>query len=145
MEILSNFAETLEELIFENKMDIKQFADKIEISLSEAYFYLSGTYTPRLSTVIKIADCFNCSVDYLLGIAPYQDGIIFKTTPPFSKRFKELLETKKLSRYRLRKETGIAECVIDSWYKGKVTPSTDNAIKLAKYFDCSVDSLLGRE
>ncbi len=145
MEILSNFAETLEELIFEHKTDIKQFSKDMKISLSEVYYYLERKGIPRFPKIIEIADYFNCSVDYILGLAPFQENANYKKTPPFHTSFQRLLKSKNIYRYRLCKECHFYETRVDSWYHGKSIPSTDNAIKLAKYFDCSVDSLLGRE
>ncbi len=145
MDILSNFGDNLAELIDENSLTVESFANSVGIAYSEVYRYLRKEYMPKLSNIIKIADCYNCSVDYLLGFIPYPENADFKATPPFNQRFKELLTDKNISRYRLSKETKISLNRLDDWYHGRFTPSLEKALELAKYFDCSVDYLLGRE
>ena len=68
MDILSNFAENLNDLLIENSLNIKTFSIKLNLNLSECYKYLRKEYLPRLANIIKIADYFECSIDYLLGL-----------------------------------------------------------------------------
>ncbi len=145
MDILSNFSENLSELIGERKITVEQFAKAVGIDLSEAYRYLRKEYLPKLSNIILIADCYQYSIDYLLGLIPFPENVTFRKTPPFAQSFQRILEEKGLSRYRLSKESGIAINRIDDWYHGKFSPSLDKAIELAKFFNCTVDYLLGRE
>ena len=145
MDIMSKFGENVCELLNEQKITIEEFAKTIGITLSEAYRYKRKEYLPHLTTIIKIADCYNYSVDYLLGFIPFPENANFKKTPPFSQTFATLLKNNNLTRYRLNKDTGISLNRLDDWYHGKSLPSIDNAIKLKKYFKCSLDFLLGRE
>ena len=145
MDILSNFGENISELLHEKNLSVTEFAQSVDIAFSEVYRYLRKEYIPKLSNMIKIADCYGYSLDYLIGLMPFPENAKFQKTPPFSVRFKELLKEKGLSRYRLSKETGILINRIDSWYNGEFIPSLDNALKLSKYFNCTLDYLLGRE
>jgi len=145
MDYLSNFAETISELLEDNKITVEQLAQNTGIDLSEIYRYLRKEYLPTLANIIKIADKYNYSIDYILGLTAVSGSLPFKQTPPFAQRFKQLLEERGFTRYRLSKESGIAINRLDDWYNGKFTPSLDKAISLAKFFDCSVDYLLGRE
>lgn len=45
----------------------KELAQKIGISKANIGFYELGRTQPSLETLIKLADFFGCSVDYLLG------------------------------------------------------------------------------
>lgn len=144
MDILSHFSENLKELIEENDLSVENFAATVGIAYSEIYRYLNKKYLPKLSNLIKIADRYNCSIDYLLGYLAYPPDKVYKTTPPFSKRFRELLEERSISRYRLGRETNISTNRLDDWYYGKFTPSLHKVQKLAKYYGCSLDYLLGR-
>ena len=45
----------------------KDMAEILNISKPTYNHYESGRYEPSLETMIKLADYFNCSVDYLLG------------------------------------------------------------------------------
>ena len=118
MDILSNFAENLNDLLIENSLNIKTFSIKL--------------------------DYFECSIDYLLGLEETND-LKFSHTPPFDKTFTKLLKDKNLTRYQLNKHTKIANSRINDWCNGRRLPSIDNLIILATYFDYSLDLLLGRQ
>ncbi len=60
----------------------------------------------------------------------------------FADNLKELIEEKQLSLRKLGKEIGVTSGQLSRWLNGKC-PTIDNAIKLAKYFDCSLDYLFG--
>lgn len=45
----------------------KKTAEQLEISLPTYNHYETGRYEPDIKTLIKLADFFGCSVDYLLG------------------------------------------------------------------------------
>lgn len=47
-----------------------QTAHKIGISLDSIRRYESGTYEPRATELLKMAELFGCSVDELLGKNP---------------------------------------------------------------------------
>ncbi len=145
MDIITSFSENLAELIDDCKLTVEQFAKTVDIAYSEVYRYLRKEYLPILSNVIKIADRYHCSVDYLLGFIPYPENTDFIITPPFNIRFKQLLEEFNITRYRLNKATDISLNRLDDWYNGKYTPSLEKALILKKYFKCSLDYLLGRE
>lgn len=49
-----------------------------------------------------------------------------------------------ITQYRLAKNLGISGGHLGDWKKGKSRPTIDNLIKIADYFDVSVDYLLGR-
>lgn len=145
MDILSNFSENVSELLNDKKITVEQFANEAGITLSEVYRYLRKEYVPKLSNIIKIADAYEYSIDYLLGLIPFPESARFRKTPPFSDRLKELLDKNNLSRYRLSMDTQISINRIDDWYHGKFTPSLEKSLVLAKYFKCTLDYLLGRE
>ncbi len=145
MEILSNFGENLKELIDEKQITVEEFARSVDIAYSEVYRYLRKEYLPHLTAIIKIADTYNCSVDYLLGFVAFDENSGFKKTPDFATRFKEILRERNLTRYRIHVDTGLSLNCLDSWYNGKFTPSVDNLLRLKNYLKCSLDYTLGRE
>ena len=57
----------------------------------------------------------------------------------------KILKEKKFSRHKLKKELPFSKQSIDDWFFGVRIPSLENLIILAKYFDCSMDYLVGRE
>lgn len=59
----------------------KEVADDLEIGTSTLSQYETGKREPDNSTLVKIADYFNCSVDYLLGRVDSPELIIKKAPP----------------------------------------------------------------
>lgn len=56
----------LKELLKERKLTYKSFAAQIEISTSSITNYIRYNKLPTLTTLVAMADYFNCSTDYLL-------------------------------------------------------------------------------
>lgn len=62
------FGEKLKELRTARNMSQKQLAERIGIAKSVISFYESGERFPSYEVLIKIADIFHTSTDYLLDI-----------------------------------------------------------------------------
>ena len=60
----------------------------------------------------------------------------------FADVLKDLIIEKDLSLRKLGEESGFTSGQLSRWTNGKF-PTIDNAIKLAKYFNCSLDYLFG--
>lgn len=64
----------------------------------------------------------------------------------FYKVLKELREVKGMSQVQLGKALGYkSHSIIAQWESGKIFPAIENLIAIAKYFDVSVDYLVGLE
>ena len=103
-----------------------------------------------MPNLLTICDYFACSVESILGLAVENPKIKYKTTLPFCACFRAILKERNLTRYKLiqdskKRDFHFARQSIDDWFHGKRYPTVDNAILLAKYFDCSIDYLFGRE
>lgn len=61
----------------------------------------------------------------------------------FPERLKELMEERGLRSEGLAREAHIAGSSVRSWLRGESVPSFPNAIRLADYFHCSLDYLVG--
>ena len=64
----NKFNYILVSLMEENNMKQNVVAEKIGVSEVTISRYISGKRTPRLDIIIKIANLFKVSTDYLLGI-----------------------------------------------------------------------------
>lgn len=62
----------------------------------------------------------------------------------FPIRLRELREKKELLSKDLAKIMSVEPATITNWEKGNRFPKDDILIKIADYFDCSLDYLLGR-
>ena len=144
MDILSKLPERLNELITERAMNASDLAKVLEVNPATTSRYLNGVSLPSFLHFTKLLDFFSCSADFLIGLTEYPpEKPIFYKIPPFSKRFRELMDLHKMSQYRLHQITGFSYDNFNKWLKGVNCPYIDNLIKLAQAFDCSVDYLIG--
>ena len=65
----NKFSYILVSLMEESNMKQNVVAEKIGVSEVTISRYISGKRTPRLDIIIKIANLFNVSTDFLLGIS----------------------------------------------------------------------------
>lgn len=138
------FAERLSELIFDSKKIGRDVAKEIGIGKTTIYEYLSGAKMPTLQNLIKTANYFHCSTDYLLGLESEQPNLTFKPCKPFPERFQEVLAYFGISRYKLEQMTGIAESALYYWAKGQRTPTIEKILLVCEKLDCRVDFFIGR-
>ena len=72
---LKEFANKLRELRHFNKKTQKEVASKFNISVTCYAGYEQGYRSPDLETLVKIANYYNVSVDYLLGRKPEPEKV----------------------------------------------------------------------
>ncbi len=65
------FQERLLELRALNKLTQRQVAEHLNIAQPSYIRYENGTAEPSLESLVKLADLFDCSIDYLLGRKEY--------------------------------------------------------------------------
>ncbi len=141
---LSNFAERLAELLFENELSVPKFAKEIDCARSTINSYLNAQKMPVLDMVVRMSDYFQCTTDFLLGLTDENSVKQFTPLPPFSQRFPMLCKKFGYTKYRLQKLTGIPESSLYNWQRGDNTPAIDRLVQIAEIFGCSVDYLIGR-
>jgi len=142
---LSNFAERIKELIFEADLTVTKLSEILDCGNATISHYATGRYFPTVEMTVKLADFFNCSTDFLLGLVNENYKTNFKPCPPFSEQLLNLCSHFNITRYKLHKLTGISESVIRYWAQGKTTPTIYNVEKIASKLNCTVDFVLGRE
>ena len=146
MAISKEFQERLKELADELVGKTKsQKADNIGIdrtSFSSAYNYGIVSKTP---TLIKIADYFNISIEFLMGLTDNENFVKSDNNKTFFERLDELrIERGKTTNNALSKDVHIHRNNIRQWYTIQCLPLIDDLIILADYFNVSIDYLLGR-
>jgi transcriptional regulator with XRE-family HTH domain len=142
---ISKFHETLNEIMIEKSVSAQTLAAAINVAPMTVYRYLAGSRTPNIDNLIKLADNFSCTIDYLVGRAETNFFHSFKKRPTFAESFSAVLEKYKTSEYKLSKISGISRGGTFSWLSGKSEPTLDSLIRLADFFDCTIDFLIGRE
>ncbi len=141
-EFQKRIIELADELVGKNK---SEKADNIGIdrtSFSSAYNY---GIVPKTPTLIKIADYFKISMEFLMGLTDNEHFEECDTPKTFFERLDELRNEKgKTANNALSKDVHIHRNNIRQWYKLQCLPLIDDLIILANYFEVSIDYLLGR-
>ena len=141
---MSKVSESLKDLMTEAEIKTPALARATGIDASTILTLLRGDGLPHIDTLVKLADYFHCSTDYLLGLTDLSQETTFRQRPPFSEQLTFLLQHFHVTKYRLEKDTHLSEKTVNRWHNGKTQPSVESLLRLAKYFQCSVDFLLGR-
>ncbi len=146
MSISKEFQDRFIELV--NDLEFTSKEKKAEtIGINRTTFYNAYNYgiVPKTPSLIRIADYFNISIEYL--IATTDDEYFERSKHPksFLERLEELrIERGIKTRYELARKILIHRNNIAQWYKINCLPLIDDLIIIAKYFDVSIDYLLGR-
>lgn len=141
----NKFVETFSDLFLKTELSKKAFADKVGIKHSQISRYLTGT-SPKLSTVAKICDFFNCSIDYITGLT---DDFCYKNlkkginSKAFYDEYCKLLNLNKTTHYKLAKQGLVCETRLSSWKLGKL-PEFETIFNIAYELGGSIDKMLGR-
>ncbi len=140
------FVQNLTELWTDNNLNAAQLAKNIGIDEGTLSKYINKISLPSINNLVKIANYFNCSIDFLLGLTENEQKFsitqdINKTL--FYKRYKDLLKTNHKTHYALTKELRISQSSLSDWNKGSF-PRIDTLVSLSKYFNVTVEYLVGR-
>ena len=145
MDILSKLSKRLKELMEEAEIKTSALGEAINTEPSVISKFLRAERMPSASTLVKLADYFHCTTDYLLGLSDIVDERKFKQRPPFSEQIDILIAFSKKSQYRFGIEAELSDETFRRWRKGMNEASVETLVKIAKYLNCSVDFVLGRE
>lgn len=144
MEEQIKIGERINELLLMKNIDNKSFANAVGVNISTVSRWKNNSKYMRLNQIFKIAEYFNCSIEFLVGRT---DKILdFQPTecPPFYPHLINLLKKKGVSRNKINKETRIKSSHFVDWKKG-ASPHILSLIELADYLDITLDVLAGRE
>ncbi len=145
MFILSNFYETLRELMIINNKTAKAVATDLGVQTSTVTRYLRGEHAPGIDILVMIADYFKCSTDYLLGLTENYEVREYSPCPPFSERIAKIPGENGMTAYRFCRELDIQDGAYFAWKRGARTPNVDSIVKIAETLKCSTDYILGRK
>ncbi len=150
-DITGKFSERLAEAMFEKKMTAALLAKQLGLNVYDIYHWLKGTgkFMPAVSVLVKLADYFECSVGFLIGLEEVNS--LLKPKPaekrqPFSQRFPKIVREKGTNFFKLKEAANISNTtVFYNWVNGKSEPRIDSLIAVSRALNCSVDYLLDRE
>lgn len=147
METLNRILDLLE---VQNKKQ-KDLTDYLGITKNAFTDWKSGRIKSYTKYLPQIADYFNCSVDFLLGrketvSTNKNDSFIErenKKNVVFWNRFYNLCLKNNTRPNPVAKAVGISSGVLSKWKNENTIPNGEALLKIADYFDCSIDYLLG--
>ncbi|MCL2860869.1 MAG: helix-turn-helix domain-containing protein [Firmicutes bacterium] len=140
---MENFATRLSGLMIEKDISAQKLSSIIGVDKSTIHGWKRGTQV-FLSNAIKLANFFECSLDYLMGRSDNDLNFTPRPCPPFYQHFRTALEHLGITAYRMRKESQITGAYFNDWKKG-ADPLMPTLIAAADYLDVTLDYLVGRE
>ena len=144
MPISKSFQNRFQELVAERGGNRTQIAADMNITyvlFSKAYNY---GILPRPIVLVRIADYFGVSMDFLLGKTEENSFVSARERVTFAQRLEQLRQKKQVSVYRVAEQTHIHRNNIAGWLNKGYLPSLEDLETLADYFGVSLDCLLGR-
>lgn len=141
---LSEFAEILESLMLEKELNASKLSKEVGINVSSISRYLRSERAPTVENIVKLADFFECSVEFLLGRETTQYKRSYFARPPFAEQLKVVKERYNCTWQYFYQTENISASRFYEWKNGKHSPSLDCVVTLADRFECTVDFILGR-
>ena len=147
MNEVSAFSERICEFLHLKNLTPKTLAQALNITHATILNFKNGKCFPSTKIFIQLADYFQCSCDYLLGLTDdYPDYYTYRpATAHFPSRFRGLLKNAGVSQYQLTKKYGVSGNLVYKWLNNNGYPSVANLIRLARILNQPVDYILGRE
>ncbi len=143
MPISTKFQKRINELVADSELKNADLAKAGKFdyrSLSNALVY---GIIPTTSTLIKIANYFNVSIDYLLGRTDKNDFFEMSNST-FQQRFEELCKEKGVTHYKVSQDCFFDKSNVSRWLSKGYLPTLEILDMITKYFNVSIDYILGR-
>ena len=141
-----HFVEKLKEQMILRNIDARILSEAIQVDRSTISNWKRGKYIPSTGAFFRLIEYFDCSADYMLGLIEFPAENI-KYHPPlqtYGQRLRSLLEENHLSQSAFIEDMKISKNLAYQWLSDKALPSVEYLIKIANYFDISVDILIER-
>jgi len=133
-------------MLFRQKSGLSQneFVNNFELLGVDTYKnYEQGKSYPRLPTLIKFAEFYDVSLNYLVGLTESKEKYRTLDIEQFPKRTIELRRKSGMSQSAIAKQIGVTKSGYKCYEMGKSIPPLPRLIALADLFDVSVDYLVG--
>lgn len=141
---IMSFQETLLEYMQVNSLRVTDIFIQTGIPTSMISSYVKYGIVPDLKTLIKFSDLMQASLEYLLGRTDSKEYTKEENPVPFGQRLSFLIKNSGKSNRKIARELQINDSLLSKWIR-KTIPKTEYLIKLADYFEVTVDYLVGRE
>lgn len=142
--MVNGFKTTLKELLTDNGFNATSFSRAIGVNMFVVRKWLNEVKDVKLKSLIKIADFFGCSLEYLCGKSDVLLTYEPQPLPPFDERIKTVLHSCGKTSYRLLTDTAIAPSQYHGWLHGTM-PMLTTLETIAEYLNGTLDYLVGRQ
>lgn len=138
------FSERLKKLRTEKHLSQKELAEKLEMSQQAIAKWENNQTTPNPEMLVRIADFFDVSADYLLGRINQDIFIDKKNMRNFSNnRLEELMESKNITMEDMEELLHTNKYEIATYTAGIRCPKEEDLQKLSVYFECPIEFITG--
>ena len=138
------FIESVKTYIAQHGITVTAFAKLIDCRERCVARWINETNIPSTEYVIKVADKLNVSVDYLFELKESPEFVPADSRSSIAERIQLLLKETKINKRQLALQWKIEPSTFSKWIYGTRIPKPDMIYKIAEYFVCSIDYLLGR-
>lgn len=143
--VFEGFKDTFNELYAECEMTLKEFSEKFDLSEYVVLRWKNSAGDKKLKSLIKTADFFNCSVEYLCGKTNTRLDYVPKECPEISEWLPQVMKKNGVTSYKLFRDTEIRPAHYYYWLKGYAAPMLGSLEIMAQYLDVTLDHLIGRD
>lgn len=143
--IIVNFQSSLNEMLTIRGLDSVKLGKELGLDPALIRRWRNKGIDVRLKTLIKLADYFNCSLDFLCGRSHDDIKIECKEQyPNFGEQLLVVMRNANVKPYQLFDNTKIMPSKYYYWLSGG-EPSLTSLYQLAEYFNVTLDVLVGRQ
>ena len=141
------FADKINEFMITKGYTVDELAEAICVSPSTIYNLRRNRYKqPDTNVFFNLIVLFECSADYMLGFVEFpSEGVIYYAPlRTYGAKLRELLKQKGETQKAFIENMKISSYLAYKWLSDKTLPSVEYLIKIADYFEISVDALIER-
>ncbi len=147
--VSKNFRQRLVKLIADRFYDtpnysVYDFGKQAGVSKNIISHCINYDIIPSVRSLIKIADCLNVSIDYLLARTDDESFVKSENPVSFQVRLQEIMREKNLKQTDITNQGSFPRNSISVWLKRNIFPSLENLYQLSSILNVSPDYLLGR-
>ena len=144
MRVLSDFSERLSELMLESNLTTDRLGAVLGVNGSTVRRWKQGKRNISLDCALRLAEYFNCSLDFLVGRSETKLDFTPQPHLPFYERLREVMDERGITWYRIVKDGIVSDNNLSTWKNG-ASPYLQSVIDIADYLGCSLDYFIGRE
>lgn len=142
-DIVVSFRNSLSEIIEERNINIVELAKGISADPSTLHRWFNRSSDIKLKTLLKLADYFECSIEYLCGKTHEYKSIEPIVCKKFGIRIKEVINEYNLIPYKFLNQAGITPSRYYYWLSGG-EPMLTALNDIALHLGITIDKLIGR-